>query len=173
MKLELKHITPYLPYGLKVQYTGVINGKEKSEYNKTEPITYIDDILSLEWANNFPKDVHGLKIAPIKKVSFWKERTILEVGIKSHGLKKLQISKWYNDDFKLVLRPISDYEDINSQAMSEMNLDVQTMIEISELGYSYRCLQNVSYGTIQVMAHNHIDFQNLIKEGLAIDINTL
>jgi hypothetical protein len=28
MKLELKHLAPYLPYGLKVQYEGIINGKE-------------------------------------------------------------------------------------------------------------------------------------------------
>ena len=35
-KVELKHIQHYLPYKIKVQYEGILNGKEISEYKKNK-----------------------------------------------------------------------------------------------------------------------------------------
>ena len=37
MKLELKHFTTYVPYGLMVQYEGIINGSEISKKEKELP----------------------------------------------------------------------------------------------------------------------------------------
>ena len=69
--LELKHIAPYLPYGLKVQYEGILNGKELKEYDKSEPL--LSDPYSeeyIEFWRNRREDI-GLKISKIKEVKFY------------------------------------------------------------------------------------------------------
>ena len=36
-RLNIKHIAPYLPYGLKVQYEGIINGNDIKQWEKDFP----------------------------------------------------------------------------------------------------------------------------------------
>lgn len=72
-----------------------------------------------------------------------------------------------------ILHPLSDYKDVNSKAMNELNCDVMDMIRISELANQQIGLSSVQYGVIEIMCDNHIDFNRLIESGLAIDIKTL
>jgi hypothetical protein len=176
MKLELKHIAPYLPYGLKVQYTGVINGKELSkhlsEFNKK--CREIDDDNG-SWNDypeyNPPEKIIGIKSAPIKKVSIWKNHLIIEVGIKSGGLKKFRISNYSEADFKPILRPLSDFQN---------KIDGISFSDLITHGYHNPFWQKGHFDIRHLMHHDfellvsrHADVFGLIDKGLAIDINDL
>lgn len=74
-------------------------------------------------------------------------------------------------DFKPLLHPLSNYIDINSSAMQDLNCDLLDQIEIQELASGRKGYWNLEYRVIELMQNNHIDYQNLIKENLAIEIN--
>lgn len=78
-----------------------------------------------------------------------------------------------NIEFSPILRPLSDFLDINCKANNDLNLDISMLIELNEVANKQRGYLNASYGTIQMMCENHIDFQDLIELGLAVDINSL
>lgn len=75
--------------------------------------------------------------------------------------------------YKPILRPLSDYSDINSPKMIELNCDLFNQVEIYNLSNNLCGYWNCSYLSIKIMCENHIDFFGLIDKGLAIDINTL
>lgn len=71
-----------------------------------------------------------------------------------------------------ILRPLSDYTGINSDAMNELNWDLHLQIQLSEMArqggwWNYSAL------LIKECARAHIDFQDLIGQGKAININTI
>lgn len=74
---------------------------------------------------------------------------------------------------RLILHPLDNYKDINSDAMSKIGCDISDMIFISELANKERSWSDVPYGVIELMCEHHIDFKRLIEAGIAIDINTL
>ena len=74
---------------------------------------------------------------------------------------------------KLLLYPLSDFMSVNSPAMNELGIDIPDMIEICDLANKQIGLSSVSFGTIQAMAKAKIDFQNIIPQGLSIDVNTI
>jgi len=121
MKLELKHLTPYLAYELK-SYNQYPNGEM------------------------FIQDVHLSNV-----MNF--------VNVDNRG--------------QIILKPLSDYTDINSKAMNDLNLDVNDQIDLVEFANKIIGLNQISYGLYQIMCKNHIDFNRLIETGKAIDINTL
>lgn len=125
MKLQLKHLAPYLPYKLNYKDN---NGR----IVKLNTLDFGVDLVNMGWGN---------------ALNVWK--------------------------VKPILRPLSDYRDVNSKAMNELNCDVMDMIRISELANKRIGLSSVQYGVIEIMCDNHIDFNRLIESGLAIDINTL
>ena len=89
-----------MPWDLKVQYEGILNGEELKKYLKkleSEPW------LSRNQNIKPPQELHGLKIGFIKSVSFWKCRTVYHVGIKSRGLKKIHNLM----DLKPILKPMT------------------------------------------------------------------
>jgi len=147
MKLELKHLAPYLPYGLKCQYEGIVNGgeisKKRKEYKKeNEPFvnwSYFRDI----------DEIKGLKIAPLKSIRVYKKYWVATCGIYNKGQKGF----YSGIGIKPILRPLSDIQDD----------DINTPEYLQECCYSY----------VQHLLEQHYDVFGLIPQGLAIDINTL
>ena len=74
---------------------------------------------------------------------------------------------------KPILRPLSDYTDITSKAMSDLNCDLTNQMDIQEFALKKMSLSSLLYSSFEVLTRNHVDIFGLIPEGLAIDINTL
>jgi len=130
-ELELKHIAPYLPYGIKMYF-------EKS--GRIELLTGIQlSIHSDHYTFNFT-------------------------------------DKWIDPNiwnYKLILRPLSDYDNINLFAVIDLNCDLTNQIELESYATNKIGLSDLSYLTVELCFQNHIDIFRLIDAGLAIDINTL
>lgn len=129
MKLEIKHLAPYLPYGLKAKF----KAKNKKTCRKyvigTVSVMYSDcSICCYDTVNSTP------------------------------------------DNFKPILRPLSDYTDINSDAMNSLNCDMLDQIQISEFASKKISLSSVSVGVFEICVSNHIDVFGLIDQGLALPL---
>lgn len=134
MKLELKHLAPYLPYG-----TLFFNGDLYKWIYKTDSICRCED--------NYVS-------ASIE--------TIICYG------------------YKPILRPLSDivpyfYKlfidgELGEYLDSEF-LEKHSIYELEELENIK--VENLPYGTFQLLVKYHFDVYDLIQNGLAIDINTL
>ena len=74
---------------------------------------------------------------------------------------------------KLILIPLSDYTDVNSESMNDLNCDLQYQIELSDFAKGHKSLYQWSVGVYKIMCENHIDFNRLIEKGLAINKNHL
>jgi len=119
MKLELKHLAPYLPHKL----SGIFRGRKESLKSCT---------------------------------TVFINREIL------YG------------DFKPILIPLRYFYNKPGKAYMDMlGCQLSIVHEIWELSDGRRPLNDVSLLTYLVMCRNHIDFNELIKKGLAVDINTL
>jgi len=167
-----KHIVlSYIPYGVQVQYEGILNGKEKSAYEREYDAKFKVSTYTDPPNYNPPADVVGLKLGLIKKVSFWKNYTNLEVGTKTHGLKRFALNLNTEPKFKLVLHTLFHYYTMIT--LSGLSSDIQHIEEIESLYTNTKNINQVSYATIQTLCKNHIDYNGLIEKGLAVDINTL
>jgi hypothetical protein len=125
MKLELKHLAPYLPYGLKVSN------------------------------NTYPDDVN--LVTGLRDETYFIERN----------------SKYAYGDIencKPILRPLSDYADINSDAMNSLNCDMSEQINLNEFAIGYICLGSLYQSTYELCLKNHIDVFGLIEKGLALPL---
>lgn len=76
-------------------------------------------------------------------------------------------------DFKPILRPLSDYKDVNSKAMSDLNCDLSSQIQISDFANKKIGISDLSYTNACVLFQNHVDIFGLIDNDLAVDINTI
>ena len=124
MKLELKHLAPYLPYSLKYLYNY--------------------EILELDGL-----DVNG-------------------------DAFNCDMGETPFENIKPILRPLSFFKDnIIREIRIELDLTHNQTMEFLGFIDGEIQLQNISYGLFLSMCKNHIDFNNLIPAGLAIDINTL
>lgn len=121
MKLEIRHLAPYLAHGLKVRYAS--------------------------------------RLGNIKK----------EAELTMSDFTWMFRQKY----FKPILHPLSEVMDINSPLLNSINTDLKIQMEICDLANKKIGYWDVSYGSIEVMCENHIDFFGLIDAGLATDINTL
>jgi hypothetical protein len=162
----LEHLAPYLPYGLKCQYEGILNGSEISKHRREfekEGEPFID------WQHFEPiEEIKGLKVAPLKTIRVYKKYWVATCGIYNGGQKG-----FYNGfGLKPILRPLSDYTDINSKAMNDLNWDLSLQIQLQEMA-TQGGWWNYSALLINECAKEHIDFQNLIQDGLAVDKNTI
>lgn len=76
-------------------------------------------------------------------------------------------------DCKLLLRPLSDYKDVNSKAMSDLNCDISTQIMIADFAIKAIGLHHLPYIAVCVLFQNHLDVFGLIDKGFAVDMNTI
>ena len=129
MKLELKHLAPYLPYGLKAKFQSI---------NKKTCRKYVIGTISVMYSDCSICCYDTVNATP--------------------------------DNFKPILRPLSDYADINSDAMNSLNCDMSEQIQISEFASKRISLSSVSVGAFDILVSNHVDVFGLIDEGLALPL---
>lgn len=166
MKLTIEHLAPYLPYGLKVQYEGIINGKELSDWDKKlkkyksantddDFDLFFDDISEfIKEHGEKPNEIIGIKSGSIRQVHICKNHVKFLIG--GRGMKVYYSN---NITFKPILTRVEDMSEeqenefIHIQEVNENNIDFT--VKASKFFYS-----------------NHIDIHNLIDRGLAIDNKT-
>jgi hypothetical protein len=144
MKLELKHIAGYLPYGLKfVIWKGekeerrikmvAIDSEENFCYKDNEPTFYISGIDE----TNSMRGNYG----------------ILES--------------------KPILRPLSDIGEEKFTELWSNETDYESILKFIELDAETRLTCKFSFIFWELLYENMFDIHDLIEKGLAIDINTL
>ena len=131
-KLELKHLAPYLPYGLK--YKDIPNGYQKERILRIETV---------KWCLDNGKPI----LRPLSD---------LTKPIKVEG---------YNDGKEFV--PMKELLD-NYGKGGEYEQSI--LKAISSKGHF---IMTMPYASMQLLFEWHFDVFGLIKEDLAIDINTL
>lgn len=165
-KIDLKHLSGYLPYQLQCQYLGITNGSEISkkirEYEKeNQPYTnwgYFEEI---------PFE-YGLKIGYLKEIKIFKDYWKCFIGIKHTGLKS-----FYNGtNFKPILRPLSDLTNDIYDFIYNKECDYPSIDNWINLDTESRLSCKFSYEFWQLLYQYHFDIHDLIGLGLAIDINT-
>lgn len=129
MKLEIKHLAPYLPYGLKAKF----QAKNKKTCRK-----YVIGTISVMYSDCSICCYDTVNATP--------------------------------DNFKPILRPLSDYADINSDAMNSLNCDMSEQINLNEFAIGYICLGSLYQSTYDLCLKNHIDVFGLIDQGLALPL---
>lgn len=157
MKLTLEHLAPYLPYGLK----GVLTEDK------------IDDFESEDW---------------VEDLSIFKARAIWKMCGYADGELNIPLGEGEFDGFlwrngltyvcfhrgiKPILRPLSDYKDINSQAMSDLNCDLSDQMDLCDLANKHTNIEGIRYRLASICFEHHIDIFGLIEKGLAINMNEL
>lgn len=171
MKLELKHLAPYLPYGLK----GIL------EYDRNE------DFCGEDWYSGGIFD----------KGSQWKFCGYADSDLHIPlGEGEFDAFMWRNDStyvcfhhgIKPILRPISDLIketeiDGNKFIPAEVlfsvdNEEIQNFKDFGELPDYWKESIKLkprwySYYQVELLLQWHFDVFGLIENGLAIDINTL
>lgn len=122
MKLELKHIAPYLPYGIGIQYGCILD----VDNDHTNSIS-VDNIAHL-------------------------------------------ISGYGTFVVKPILRPLSDFGNVNGFSLSDMvTHDYNHSFWLPE-NFDVKYLMHLDF---EKLVSWHFDVFGLIDQGLAIDINTI
>ncbi|MGG5486275.1 hypothetical protein [Gaetbulibacter sp. PBL-D1] len=149
-KLELKHIAPYLPYGLKI---------------------------NTKYGIDVPEDGHNYTVIGVclKRSVFSYNNLMFEVLEKPNK----EISHYYND-FKPILRPLSDLEldlwniinDVDKEFYIEYSSDDGNIYlrDVCDLNF-FELSRTLN--VLNQLFKNHFDVFGLIEKGLAIDKNTL
>lgn len=159
LELELKHITPYLPYKLKCMLTFDMRDDFAEEdwvtdnevFNKGAIWTYAgycDDDLCIPLGDG---DFSGLLIR--------NDKCYISVGKAA----------------KPILRPISKYH-LNiagGKVMDILGCTIDQVHELWDLASGDKKLNDITLGLYDVMNKKHIDYNNLIDQGLAVNINTI
>lgn len=144
-KLELKHLTPYLPYGLKM-----FNEKSGNIETVKGVVHWFPDVSIQVMSDGKSKSLDIWPLKPIlRPLSDW--------------------NKWYKDNYMQLrgLRnsPFGFYE----ISFNEYD-NLLAVFSDHEIAYSV----NLSMLPIlSIVFENHFDIFGLIPAGLAIDINTL
>ena len=74
------------------------------------------------------------------------------------------------EKFKLVLKPLSDYENIVTAAMIDLNTDISVEIMLVDIVSQREYYGNCPYNIMELCFRNHIDIFNLIPKGIAVSI---
>ena len=147
MKLELKHLAPYLPYKLPIQITESFY----NPYNK-EPIQKKDNIVKLDcFAILLMQE--RLMFKPILR-----PLSDLTKEIEVNGERFVPVEKMYEGKLSIWEKDIETYGVFYDYVM-EMN--------------EHDLPEEMTYNQIQILLEWHFDVFGLIDQGLAVDINTL
>lgn len=156
MKLELKHIAPYLPYDLRIFHSAFMFRNNWNE-NEIGTMAGITDVISLK----------------LDEITF---DIVMKRDKDSY---KLHDSRGH---FKLILRPISDLTkeiEHNGEKFVPIekvdkggNMELLECLNDDEFEFP-KDLDLFPYWMIVSLLEWHFDIYGLIENGLAIDINTL
>lgn len=162
MKLELKHIVGYLPYGIpaKLSKKGIFNQDDEYPNPRT------------------------LELGIIKNISFWHP----EITGQLHVSDTYSFDFDEIDEVDIVLRPLSDLtKEIEVNGEKFVPMGALCSIEVSEeedfklygkIPEVWKYLSETKirywdYWQVKKLYEWHFDIHGLIEKGLAIDINTL
>lgn len=147
MKLKLKHIAPYLPYGLKIQHKW-----EKSRNKRSEPLTPFVKTLEGITLTTFFVGKKNFEYKPILR-----PLSNLTKEIEHNG-KKFVPMKVLNKE--VCPEPIKAVDGL--------------IISVDSGGFIIPVhIGRMDYVFVEKMFEWHFDIFNLIEKGLAIDINTI
>lgn len=143
MKLELKHLTPYFPYALKV----LTNERTRKEKAVITALNYgIDQDLVMLQGSTEDFDFFEDKLKNVKPI--------------------LRPLSDMSDYFQLLIEENEIIADIlDEEYLSQRDLDIEEIDIYNSTVYPY--------DLICLLAEHHFDLFELIDKGLAIDINTL
>ena len=154
MKLEIKHLAPYLPYNLK--------GFEQNENTYPNVINELVGIVSNEMVrvslNIFPYSSNTplIEFKPILRPLADLTKEIMVNGEDFVPIDYFEIGDDYND--------IVDYGKGNVKLIGLLK-------DMAEHNFIHLCYMN--YGVMIKLFEWHFDVFGLIEKGLAIDINNL
>lgn len=158
MKLELKHLTPYLPYGLSI-----------GQYREDLKITFFSKMVELS-DDRIRVTLSRFPFSEI--ISYYEAKPILR-----------PLSDLSNDDWKEeVLIHYADLEvhvsvyDSGNDNKNDFGLTVtyKLMDDVfTDLLICRGLIRETPYHFYEWLIKNHFDVFGLIQSGLAIDINTL
>jgi hypothetical protein len=160
MELEVKHLAPYLAYGLKLVFENFpLHSKDCPHVR----------ILELDCGHDFNLYLQRGHIKPTLHPLSSISKPIEANGkafIPLHELLKLKYPNWYNENKD------NHYGRIDNDNTSAW-FALMATYEIKVLFSTQDVFTYPDYWIIEKLAEWHIDFQGLIPAGLAIDINTL
>ena len=163
MKLELKHLAPYLPYELKMYWENLVGEKLTPWVLTSSKLKFALEMQNKPILRNLSDltkeiEVDGEKFVPIKE------------------LFNIAYSSIYDYKFEGEYEQDKDFDIHLALKAKEDNWDYGFTIE---LPYQFRMSANGSFLNIpqfelyQKLFQWHFDIFGLIPQGLAIDINTL
>jgi hypothetical protein len=146
MKLEIKHLAPYLPYGLKV--LGPVSDSDFRDLKPENIAVIIDDIF-------------GPQMKPILRPLSDLNKHNDKVEINEHYINEVLTNPEYGQEYGV----FSHYK---GEIDIELDGDPQVRYDQTKI-ISFKCIQKIT----ELLYKGHYDVFNLIPNGLAIDINTL
>ena len=75
------------------------------------------------------------------------------------------------DKFKLILRPIDDFYDINCPELCKTDFDIPTQLELVDLCLGKQHYTGLKYSDMKEFLRYHIDIFGLIEKGFAVSIH--
>jgi hypothetical protein len=145
MKLEPRHLAPYVIYKIKLRYIDCITNR-----NRTAFLTGIT--------------AEGIETTYSRKIKGCSGDFIGFTGNNNIYLLKL----------KPILRPLSDFKGMIVRDIKiELELSHNQVMEFFGFMDGEIKLDNITLGLYNAMCKKQIDFKGLIEKGLAININTL
>lgn len=165
MKLELKHLAPYLPYDLKIECHSEEEIQLKGSYVSVMKLLHADGIDD-NYGNNWNLDIKPI-LRPLSDLT--KE---IEVNGEKF-LPIIELAKLFHTN-KSALTHFTNIVDAGFYGIS-----VNCHIENDDSRFTYYQLRNSefvlsnTYEEIQKLFEWHFDVFGLIKQNLAIDVNTL
>jgi len=170
--LELKHLAPYLPYNLKVQYdnglglstTYIVSPNKDVLYTlkENEHIQIENLINEMESGSIYKSILHPLSDLT-KEIEHGGERFVPALKLAEIAVKNgyyTDIAPTEKFSCKIVKKPFGEMLKVTKLD------DWVILISFSDLGRS-------RYWIIKKLFEWHFDVFDLIKDGMAIDINSL
>lgn len=152
--LEIKHLAPYLPYGLNWYIEGM-QGPEIMTMIGLSNGHVIFSQMDLEIMDSLDLDEHSA-LNPHKPAL--RPLSDLTKEIEHNGKKYCVMSLWYSV-------PIKDEE--NYKLYGTIPDYWKTVINVMTR------MKFIDYGFVKIMFEHHFDVFGLIDSGLALDINTI
>jgi hypothetical protein len=129
------------------------------------------EALQLEAKHILPYLAHGVEVeffdgfenqkGKIHQINLDSETCLVNTGIGCYTLFHLR-------DIKPILKPLSDFYDINCPALIDTNFDLPTQLTLVDLCSKKQHYSGVSYSDMQEFFSEHIDVFDLITNNLAI-----
>jgi len=166
MKLEIKHLATYLPYRLKCQYNGILNGSEIGVWEKRS--RQYDPFESFDLER--PAEILGDKVGTLRKITVWNSHSIVHIG---NRWSKVFYEKSLH--FKPILRPLSQLKTeegiaaLYSLCETTAEQEFVECLDDRNLSDSVDILKYCPVSLFAYLCENHFDVFNLIDQNLAIE----